>query len=307
MANVALDSTSARQAFFRQSIYNNLRYWQRWAEKHLSHPDALTTERDSILRALTFAMKLETAWELDYQLILRFSSFMERGGHWQAWESLLRRAIHTARQLGKTGDEAGLSALLGLMLQRQQKYRAAIAQHRHAIQTARRAGNRYAQARSLTNLGYLYVLRGNWWRAEVLCHHALPIFAAVGNTSGMAHTHNHLGLLYTETGNWQCARKHLRQACALWESIGDTHGLMRGTVNLSALAIWMKEPAAAAHLERASALQKASGDQAERGIILRNLSIAHRLTGNFAAAETCARQAEDCFRAQNDVSGMAQV
>ncbi|HFB52248.1 MAG TPA: tetratricopeptide repeat protein, partial [Anaerolineae bacterium] len=183
MADVMLGDTAARQAFFRQSIHNNLRYWQAWAETHLSHPDALTTERDGIIRALSFAMKLESAWDLDYRLILQFSSFMERGGHWQAWESLLRHAMRTARRFGKIEEEAGLAALLGLMLQRQQKFAAAIAQHRYAIKTARQAGNHYALARSLTNLGYLYIQRGNWWRAEILCWHALPAFKIADNLS----------------------------------------------------------------------------------------------------------------------------
>ena len=47
-----------------------------------------------------------------------------------------------------------------------------------------------------------------------------------------------MGLLYTETGAGDCVRRHLR-ACALRESIGDMRGLMRGTVNLSVLAVWV--------------------------------------------------------------------
>ena len=129
-----------------------MRYWQTWAGEHISQLSALTDNRNGIIRAFSFAMQIDSAWELDYQLITRFSLPMEQTGHWQAWEDLLRQAVQNAHRLGDGENEANLSALLGLLLQRQQKYLTAIKQHQYTLHIVRQ------WARSLTNLGYLQLL-----------------------------------------------------------------------------------------------------------------------------------------------------
>jgi tetratricopeptide (TPR) repeat protein len=292
---VALTDLQSRLNFFQERILLNLDYWRSYLSRH--EITALEAEQNQIIKAITFALEMPEAWPSVYELILRFSPYMERRGYWEAWSEHLGRAIEAAQESADLGSAITLSVLLARLLQRQSRLEEAIAQYRRIIPMARQSQNLFEEARACTNLGYLYIEEGYWDRAEVLCCHALTLFEQVKSDHGQAHTENHLGILYTRQGLWEQARQRLEHACTLWEARGDAHGLMRGFINLGLLYDEMNHPdAAIIYLEKALQQAKLAGEEVEVGAIYMNMGIAFRLKKEPVTAERYARQAETIFR-----------
>jgi tetratricopeptide (TPR) repeat protein len=294
--------------FFRDCILINLQYWQDYLTDQIEDINALSSERDRIVKAISFGLDLEEAWPSVYRLTVKFSSYMERGGHWQTWNRLLDQAVFVAQQAEDKAGEITLSALFARLLQRQNEIKPAITFYRRTIMMARQVGNDFEQARALTNLGYLFVEQGHWSRAEILCCRALAIFEAIDNDHGQAHTHNHLGILYIRQKNWDWAQQHLERACAIWRSSRDDHGLMYGLINLGHLYIEREWPhKALPYLDEALYQAKLTGDETYIGLIYINMSVVYRLDKTLEEAEAYAEQAETIFRRFSDSLGLAQA
>jgi tetratricopeptide (TPR) repeat protein len=293
-------------ALFRRHVLANAQYWQEYVTNRSTDIAALDNERDCILKAISFALEIEIAWPCVYQVIVIFSSFMERRGHWESWNRLLNQALKTAQRLEDVTRATTLSALLARLLQQQSRIEPAILQHRHTIRLARQTGNRFEEARACTNLGFLYIEQGQWYRAEVLCCHALNIFEAINSDHGRAHTENHLGILYTRQCLWDKGEQYLKRACATWQAMGDNHGLMRGFINLSFLYIEMEKGSKALkYLKKALHQAKLTGEKTELGTIYLNMGAAYRLSGEPTQAEAQGQRAETIFRQSSNLVGLA--
>lgn len=291
---------------FRQHVSTNIQYWQVYVRAQQADVAALDAERESILKAITFALDLPAVWPHVYDLIETFSPYMERRGYWESWNRILIQALGTAGQVNDTAGGTTLSTLLARLFQRQGHPRRAIAQYRRTIRLARQTGNHFEEARALSNLGYLYTEHGQWCRAEVLCRHALQIFEEMNSDHGRAHTKNHLGVLFTRQGRYEEAECHLNSACEIWQAMEDDHGLMRGLINLSSLYI-EGENGSEALKQTLNAVHQArlTGEESELGTIYLNMGVANRIEGELAQAETCIRQAEAIFRQYTDQLGVA--
>lgn len=296
------------QQVFRQMAENNLRYWRRKTKDFLANPAMLDAEHGTLVRGLTFALDVNNLWEESQPLIVDLSPLMGRRGHWLVWETLLRKAMHTAGRVGDPYHEAAMSALLGLTLQQRSEIREAIKQYRTTIRLSRSAGNQFALARACTNLGYIYCEQGFWYRSEVLCRRALAIFEQLGNAYGTAHTHNHLGFLYTRQAKEDQAHHHFEQAFEIWQENDDRHSIMRGLINLGVLQNQegQFEQAKASFLQ-AREIGEAVGDESHTGFILSGLTYSCQKMGDLKAAESYALEADKLFRNSPNIEPMAVV
>jgi tetratricopeptide (TPR) repeat protein len=309
MENFSLNNTQSRTKIFQQGVLDNLQYWQDWLEANLTLITAVDYERDNIVRAISFALELEEmTWSSIRNLIEAFSAYMERRGHWEAWNRVLNDAVEAAHRSNDVAGGVLLSALLARLLQLQSRSRQAVVCYHQTIRMARRIDDSYNEARTCSNLGFLYSEQGYWWRAEVLCCHALAIFEQLDSKHGQAHTENHLGSLYTRQGRWKFARRHFERACALWASMGDEHGLMRGLNNLGTLCNEIDRPdEALSYLERALHYATSTGEEAEIAKIYENMGVAYRLKDEPNQAENYARRAETIFRRDSNLMGLAEI
>lgn len=293
---------------FRRYVLTNLRYWQDYVTANAMDTPALDLKYDLVLKAISFAFKLEDAWPVARDLIDAFASFMERRGYWTSWQTILTEAIETAQRIDDKAGEVLLSALLARLLQRQSHFTQAIRCYQQTIRLARRHGDRYNEARACSNLGYLYFEQGYWWRAEVLGCHALATFEQLGSQHGQAHTENHLGILYTWQGVWDKARQHLERACVLWQAMDDHQGLMYGYMNLGILSIYLESfPEALLYSEKALYQASLVGEELVVGSIYINIALAYRLKKEPLKAEKYTRQAETIFRRFSNTFELANI
>ena len=164
----------------------------------------LDQDREAILKAITLGLKYDPAWTTVSALIIDFTPYMERRGHWHAWNTVLQMAITAAIEHDDLDRQITLTALLARLYQRQSDPKQTIYHYRRVIQLARQTGNRFEEARACSNLGFLFIDEGRWWRSEVLSQYALGIFEELESDHGRAHTHNHLGVLYMRLNYWIC-------------------------------------------------------------------------------------------------------
>lgn len=308
MADLPLDNTSGRAQFFRQTVLKNLHYWQNWLETCYTHVTALDRERNALTKALAFALDLDEAWLLAFELMQTLTPLMERRGHWELWYSVLIHSLEAAQRVNDTTAEVTLSALLARLLFQQSRFKESAICYRRTIRLARRIGDRFNEARACTNLGHHFIERGYWHRAEVLCCHALKLFEQIDSQHGQAHTENHLGLLYTHQGRWAEAECHLNRACTIWGEMNDEHGLMRGFINLCLLYNGMKLPDKALDMAEKAFLQAdRTGEELETGRIHLNVGTAYKIKGDLKEAETHTRQAEQIFRHLGNTHGLTNV
>ncbi|MEM7129819.1 MAG: tetratricopeptide repeat protein [Chloroflexota bacterium] len=294
--------------YFIQRVLYMVKQWYEAEPVHELDVTILDHEFESVVKAISLGLELEEGWPTVKPLIIAFTPFMERRGHWHTWHSILERSIDAARRAKDLDGEITLTALLARLCQRESRPKEVVYYYRRVIRMARHSGNRFEEARACSNLGYAYIDGGRWWRSEVLSCHALAIFEELESEHGRAHTHNHLGLLYTRESMWDKAEEHLLNACELWEAIDDYHSKIYGLENLGVLYCDMNKPKQALfYLEQALNQIELTGEENEIGSIWGNIGIAYKLTGNSSKAEIYMKKAESQFRQQSNITKLAQV
>ncbi|MCB0211831.1 MAG: tetratricopeptide repeat protein [Anaerolineae bacterium] len=309
MEHVGLSNPQARTLFFKQCIHNNLYYWYTWVKKNSADIPAMDHERNNIVKAITFALRMQDVdWPTARALVELFSPYIEKRGFWDNWNGILKQAIAVAQRLEDTPGEVNLSALLTRLLFRQGRVREATQYSRRIARLARRIGDLFNEARVYTNLGYYYAEYGQLYRSEVLCYYALKLFEQINNDHGQAHTHNHLGVLFDLKQCWDTALNHLLRACDIWQKTGDNHGLMFGYINLGTLYTTRQQPdQALQYLEQAHNLAKLTGDETSLGMIYVNKGFAYKKKGDYVQAEHFAKQAELIFRPMANFQELARL
>jgi tetratricopeptide (TPR) repeat protein len=307
MATLSLNDPQACNSFWQRCVLANLQFWQTYLARYTADTQALESEWEGVIKAILLGLKLGAAWPEAYQLITGFSTFMERRGYWDAWQTVLDQALVAARQAGDRNREITLLTLSARLGQRQGHFKGMVASYRRAIHLARRSGDIFNEGRACTNLGYFYIEQGHWIRAETLCCRALHLFEQIGNNHGLAHTENHLGLLYTRQRRWQEAQKSLERACAIWQVTGDQY-IVYGFTNLGVLYLAMEQAdKALEHLHKALDYAQQAKDEVEVGRIYLNIADAYRFKGDMMTVETYAKQAADIFQRYDKALELSQA
>lgn len=308
MAIIPLNEPQSCTAFFQESALINLQYWENHEAVKTIDIEVLDREREGIIRALSFALSTDEAWPSVRKVVETLSPYMERCGFWETWHRTLNQAIEMAHRVEDLSGVTALSLLLARLLQRQSRFKEAMARYRQTIRLARQISDRDNEARACSNLGYFYIEQGYWHRAEVLCCHALSIFEQIDNDHGRAHTENHLGILHTRQGEWDKARRHLDRACMIWQEMDDNFGLMFGHTNLGRLFNEMGRYDESLNCSRkALDLAHLVGEEVIIGTIYMNIASSIRMNGEPAKAEKYFWRAEAIFRRYSDARGLAMV
>lgn len=304
----AAELQGAEAEFFVERVLQMVEQWGRAEAVHAVDVTILDHEYESVVKAISLGLELDEGWTKTKPLIIAFTPFMERRGHWHKWHSILERAIEAARRAADLDGEITLTALLARLCQRESRPKDVVYYYRRVIRMAQRSGNRYEEARACSNLGYAYIDGGRWWRSEVLSRHALKIFEELGSEHGRAHTHNHLGLLYTRQAKWETAKQHLNLACNIWEKQEQSYSLIDGYMNLGLMFIEMKEPERALrYLSKAYSIAETTNEVTSMAKIWNNMSAAYQLKLDWANANKFAHKAERLFKEHANYFELANV
>ncbi len=305
-------TTQQASSYFEAQIRKRLAYWGNHEAVKTIDIQTLDRRRESVLNVISFGLELQDAWPLVRDLMLAFTRFMERRGHWQIWNDLLHRAIAVANHVGDTDGAVTISALLARLYLRQGPPEKTIFHHRQVIALARQAGNHYEEARGLTNLGYFYIDAGYWWRSEVLCCAAMEVIDQIEGEDGdylRAVTENHFGILYQRKNQWLIAEQHYTQACNIWENMEDHRGnLLFGYMNLGVLFIKKSEPNTAIEWHQKALEQVAqNGDNTHQAVVTMNLAVAYQEKEDFDEAIEFYKEAENLLRQNADILNLTRV
>lgn len=307
-AALSLSNSFNHSGFFQRSVLLNVQYWRDFVSDQAVDASTLDREWEVIVKAAAFALELVDAWPVVYDLLIKFTPYMERRGHWHIWQPLLERAIRAAQTRTDTTRQTTLTALLARLLFYQSRFKESVSCYRRAIHLARQVGDHFTEARSCSNLGYYYTEHGQWWRAEVLCCHALDIFEQLDSNHGRAHTENHLGVLYARQQHWEPARQHLERACTIWEAMGDKHGLMWGFLNMSMLYLLRRMPEEVLfYAQKGLPYAQQISDDISLGLLYMNIGSAYRFKGELNQAEIYTKEAELIFRRLSNSFRLASV
>ncbi|MEM7346763.1 MAG: hypothetical protein AAF485_21175, partial [Chloroflexota bacterium] len=74
--------TQQASSYFEAQIRQRLAYWGKHKAVATLDIDTLDRRRDSVLNVISFGLELQDAWPLVRDLMLAFTRFMERRGHW---------------------------------------------------------------------------------------------------------------------------------------------------------------------------------------------------------------------------------
>ena len=304
-----LQDLEARQSFFQDAIERMANYWNDCKAVKTVKVSFLDGERETILKAITLAMDVTPIWPIVKNLMITFTPYMERRGHWDVWHNILSKAIDKAQLLNDIDGTTTLTALLARLCLRQSKNKESVQLSRKVISLARQSGNKFEEARVCSNLGFYYSNTGQWWRAEVLNCHALKIFEQLDNTHGLAHTHNHLGVLYFKQQNTKKAYKHLDIALKLSQELKDES--FSSTVHGNLGLLYVSNPSefkkAEYHLLTAIEKAKLSGSDATIGGHLISLAHTHRSSNSFDTALTYLKQSETLSKKLSDSLNLGKV
>ena len=300
MAAADLDTTRSRQDYFQHAINRMVSYWNENEAIKNVQVDILDKERETILKAITLALDTNGAWSASKNLITTFTPYMERRGHWEAWHTLLHKAIEKSKEQQDLKGETTLTALLARLCQRQSRFKESVKLYRNVIRLAKQTGNKFEEARACSNLGYYFSQTPYWYRSEVLCCHALQLFTALESQHGLAHTHNHLGLLYMQKQEWKNAQTQFERAIELWQS-SDQHSLISAYNNLGSVFSFLNSPDQALHyFQKAHQQAELTGEEALKGLYLTNIAVIQFNKGKIETALKFAREAESIYKHHKD-------
>jgi hypothetical protein len=100
MASAILTPATDYISLFHRRILVNARYWRDFVTDHADDVPALDSEREGIIKAITFGLDLAEAWPSVAELIVNFSPHLEHRGAWEGWNGLLEQAIAQAEKIG---------------------------------------------------------------------------------------------------------------------------------------------------------------------------------------------------------------
>ncbi|MBV7338385.1 hypothetical protein KFU94_61195, partial [Chloroflexi bacterium TSY] len=149
--------TAEEAKYFVQRVLHMVKQWNATEAIHEVDVTILDHEYESVTGAISLGLTLEQGWAIVKPLIIAFTPFMERRGHWHTWHLILERAIDRAHSAEDLDGEITLTALLGRLCQRESRPKDVVYYYRRVIRMAQRSGNRFEEARACSNLGYAYI------------------------------------------------------------------------------------------------------------------------------------------------------
>ncbi|MCA9951162.1 MAG: AAA family ATPase [Anaerolineales bacterium] len=200
-------------------------YWHIRIEK-LTLQD-LSNHFFNLSKALRMGIDCNTTWEKAASSATEMTFLVENSLYWQAWVSLLKKALAKDPQENPATRRQILSRL-GLFQRLDDDLEEAIQSHHKALAIAEELDDIKAQGQSHFSLCIDYRCARQYERAQIHGETALDIFEELDLGSPfLAPTLNILGLTAHFQTNFKAAQMYFAQASKLYKSISHLSGLSR--------------------------------------------------------------------------------
>lgn len=287
---------------FRENILANTRYWLQKLDK----AGLSVGERGNVLRALSYALELDSAWPVASQLTLKLAPLMEQQGIWEEMHPLLGLAIETSRKQGDLSSEAACLVFRGNLYRLQSHLEQADQAYGEALAIYRRQGDDIGEATVLNRLAYSYRWQQRLPEAMELCEQALAHLPE--DHPERAHSFQVLALVTYDLRQWEDSLRYNRLALARWRAEGNRHMEAKTLLNTGMVLLRLQRyEEADRHFAEASQLFDGLNDPLHNAIALNNRGNVYFEQNQFEQALGYYQRAERIFRQYNYRRGLAWV
>jgi tetratricopeptide (TPR) repeat protein len=147
---------------------------------------------------------------------------------WRGHATEARRWLERAIALAPEGAGAPLARVahwLGVLLQRQGEFDAALRLLHSALSTWRDLGDLEQQARELNSIGVAHLHSGDLDTARSFLEDSAAVARKAGSQARLAAALNNLGIVEIDAGRLDRASQVLRESLTLHQTRGDVHGI----------------------------------------------------------------------------------
>ncbi|GHF53183.1 tetratricopeptide (TPR) repeat protein [Deinococcus metalli] len=216
-------------------------------------------------------------------------------------QTLLERALATARSVGSRRHEGRALLALGSLEDNSGQLDAADASYRAALDLFVALGDVQSEVNALNNLGSVARKRGDLDEAAALSARALGKARSIGDRRGEVYLLIGLGAQASARAEFAASQQSFEDALAVAEAIADARGclLAHEGAGLSALRLG-RYAAARVHLDAALAAARTLGDRVSESYELNNVAMVEHATGRYAAARAGYEASLELKRARNN-------
>jgi tetratricopeptide (TPR) repeat protein len=306
MANSHLTDHPNYPALFQHHVLANAQYWQEYVTRQSTDIAALKRERDCILKAISFALKLPEAWLDTRALLLTMAPNMEQAGFRDEWIPYLEQGVHQSQRLHDAETEAELYIQLGILFQLRGKYEVARSYLETSVKGFAALNNSHGQARACNQLAFVAQRQRRFKEATDLVETALQLLSV--DDSEQAFSYFVLGMVALGKRTWPEAVDFFQKSFELWEH-QNNHRMMGRTLTLlgSALNRMERYTEAIKTYQRAINLLETVDDPVHKGMAQMNLGNVYVLLSRLQEALESHLQAEKIFRKVQDQLHLAHV
>ncbi len=223
----------------------------------------------------------------------------EHAGRWREANTLLRRGIDRARRTGDERTRARLTAQLGSILRRQERWDEARTAYETALRLSTAADDRFTQATSwfgLGEVGYFkatYYFEGDVLEPRAAVERSLQLREAIGDTVGMAESFYRLGTIHERLGQDAAAQAFFARGAALAREAGDPRQMANNLTHLAARYVEQGDldQALAHDLEAVALSERPGGSRLGLAFFLANVASDYQRKGDLVQAFAYARRA----------------
>lgn len=223
----------------------------------------------------------------------------EHAGRWREANRLLRGGIDRARRAGDTRMEAKLTAQLGSVLRRQERWDEAREAYERALRLSTAAGDRSVQAASwfgLGEIGYFkatYYFEGDLVAPREAVQRSLQLREAIGDKAGTAESLYRLGTISERLREMETAHALFERGAALAREAGDPRHIANNLTHLASRYAGQQDldRALAYDLEAVAVSERAGGSRLGLAFFLANVGSDYQSKGDLGQAFSYARRA----------------
>ncbi len=202
------------------------------------------------------------------------------------------RALPLFRAAGERQGEVITLSSIGSLHMFLGKSEEALSYYQQALEIAHATGSRESEAAALAAIGPLYNEIGEPEKAHKSLEQALSVYRALDYRRGQALTLIALGLLHSFEGEPQKALKYNEQALPLFRAEHDRYGEGLALFGICWNHVSSRDyQKGLDYCAQARALQRSIGDRHTEAMTLRQIAVAERNRGNFAASQTAIESA----------------